>query len=103
MIFVISISLARTSFGFPYKDDSTGNPTPQRNHVFHTIRTFYDIDGNVRKTDSGYMFLGWDRNALKTIEGVVMAEGIPVPYAEMCDNEVLCGLPIIVSRMFMLG
>lgn len=68
----------------------------------HTTRTFYDINGHVRKTDSGILFIEWDRNCLKTIEGVSMPVQ-PRTLEEMCDGEPFCGLPIVFSRMFMFG
>ena len=68
----------------------------------HTERTFHSINGDVRKSDTGYLFLEWDRNSLKTIEGLTMPEE-PQTLAQMCDGESLCGLPIVMSRMFTLG
>lgn len=68
----------------------------------HTTRTFYDVNGHVRKTDSGILFIEWDRNCLKTIEGVSMPVQ-PQTLEEMCDGEPFCGLPIVFSRMFMFG
>ncbi|KAG5684776.1 hypothetical protein PVAND_013989 [Polypedilum vanderplanki] len=104
MIFLITIYLATsTHIGFPYQDDLNGNnPTPQRHHILHTARTFYDINGNVRHSDGGLLFIEWDRNSLKTIQGVTMPIE-PQTLAEMCNNEPLCGLPIVQSRMIMLG
>ncbi|CAG9802997.1 unnamed protein product [Chironomus riparius] len=102
-LFFISIFVATsTSIGFPYQDESTGNPVVQRHYVVHTTRTFYDINGHVRKADSGILFIEWDRNCLKTIEGVTMPVQ-PQTLEEMCDDEPFCGLPIVFSRMFMFG
>lgn len=98
-----SIFLATsTNYGFPYQDDSTNNPTPQRHHILHTVRNLYGFDGNLRHADGGYLFIEWDRNAIKTIEGVTMPEQLLSP-SEMCHNEVLCALPYVQSRMLMLG
>lgn len=104
-LLLVSIFLATsTYYGFPYQDDSTGNPTPQRHHVLHTTRNFYDIDRNLRHSDNGFLFLEWDRNAWKTIEGVTMnSPGTLQTLPEMCNDEVLCGLPCIQSRMLVLG
>lgn len=99
-----SIFLATsTHFGFPYQDDSTNNnPTPQRHHVFHTVRNLYSFDGSLRQVDGGYLFIEWDRNAIKTLEGLTMPEQLLSP-SEMCNNEVLCALPYVQSRMLQLG
>jgi hypothetical protein len=102
-IFFVSIFLATsTQHGFPYQDDSTGNPAPQRHHVMHTVRNLYDVDGNLRLSDAGHVFLEWDRNAIKTIEGIVMPQQVQ-SLPEMCNGEVMCALPILQSRMLMLG
>lgn len=68
----------------------------------HTARTLYDVNGNVRYSDGGYLFVEWDRNSLKTIQGVTMPEKL-LTVNEMCNGEVLCALPFIQSRMLMLG
>lgn len=56
----------------------------------------------MRHSDGGFLFIEWDRNSLKTIQGVTMPLE-PQTLAEMCNGEALCGLPIVQSRMLMLG
>jgi hypothetical protein len=68
----------------------------------HTVRHFYDHKGEERLSDSGYYFIEWDRHAKKTIHSVAMPE-TPVHFSEMCNDEILCGLPMISSRSLLHG
>lgn len=44
----------------------------------------------------------WDRNAKKTIEGIAIPD-VPKQFTEICNDEILCGLPLISSRSLLLG
>lgn len=68
----------------------------------HTTRNFFDEQGNLRHSDAGFFFMQWDRHAKKTIEGIAIPE-LPIHFAEMCNEEVLCGLPLMSSRQLLLG
>lgn len=68
----------------------------------HTARTFFDEHGGVRYSDAGVLFAQWDRHGQKTIEGITMPD-LPMPLKEMCNDEILCGLPLISSRQLLLG
>lgn len=63
------------------------------------MRNFYDHNGHLRYTDSGFWLRETDRNARKTIEGISMPDQ-PIPQLQnkMCEKEVFCGLPIFSGR-----
>jgi hypothetical protein len=100
-ILLISVFFAiATHAGFPYRGNENEYPTVQRHYITHAIRTFHDIDGKVRHSDSGFWLLDWDRNAKKTIEGITMPE-LPMPQAEvkLGDIEPFNGLPAAFPHM----
>ncbi|XP_068152302.1 endoplasmic reticulum metallopeptidase 1-like [Drosophila tropicalis] len=96
--------IAFTNVGFPYSDDTGGQPRTQRHYMSHTIRTLYDRDGNIRYTDSGIWMLNMDRNSQKTIESLIMPEE-PIPNHKniLCKSEAFCGLPIYSIRQAKTG
>lgn len=60
----------------------------------HTLRTFHDYSGGVRKTDSGFLLQELDRNARKTIEGIAMPDNItPMREIPACETELFCAIP----------
>ncbi|XP_046804765.1 endoplasmic reticulum metallopeptidase 1-like [Lucilia cuprina] len=93
-----------THYGFPYRDDKSGDPRVQRHYITHSIRTLYDKQGDLRYTDSGFWFQEMDRNARKTIESLTMPEE-PIPQDEniLCKSEVFCGLPLLSARQLLPG
>lgn len=100
-ILLVSVFFAiATHAGFPYRGNENEYPTVQRHYIFHVARTFHDINGNVRYSDSGFWLLDWDRNAKKTIEGITMPE-LPIPQAEIKfgKEEVFNGLPAAFPHM----
>lgn len=68
----------------------------------HTTRNFFDENGALRHSDGGFFFMEWDRNAKKTIEGIAIPD-VPKQFTEICNDEILCGLPLISSRSLLLG
>lgn len=102
-LFLIGIVLAiATNIGFPYQNDITGNPTVQRHTITHTSRIFYNFDGEVRRSDSGFMFIKWDRHSKKTIEGMVIPD-VPNQIQDVCGSELFCGMPLASSRLLAHG
>lgn len=95
--------ISSVGFEFPYHDDSHGNPTPQRLFVTHTSRHFYNRNGTLRYSDSGFWMRELDTNARKTIESL-SAPGTPIEQnAEFCKNEVFCALPTYSCRQVHTG
>ncbi|XP_055523743.1 endoplasmic reticulum metallopeptidase 1-like [Wyeomyia smithii] len=94
-ITLISLFLATsTGIGFPYRDENMKAPTVQRHYVTHTLRTFYDYNGQVRETDSGFLLQELDRNARKTIEGIAMPDSITAMRdMKSCETELFCAVP----------
>lgn len=82
-----------TGVGFPYKAMSDTEPRVQRHYVSHTLRTFYNEDGSIRYTDSGYFFRVIDRNTRRTLENVFQHELIDQLDPQFCRNETYCGIP----------
>lgn len=103
-IFSRGYFIGLTNHGFPYRDESNGSPTVQRHFITHAIRTFYDWQGNIRYTDSGFWLRELDRNSRKTIESLATPE-IPIPQEEnsLCKSEIFCGLPFFSSRSLHYG
>ncbi|XP_058460663.1 endoplasmic reticulum metallopeptidase 1-like [Malaya genurostris] len=97
LVAITSIALILATFthvGFPYRDDSMKAPTVQRHYITHTLRTFYDYNGGVRYTDSGFLLQELDRNAKKTIEGIAMPDTItPMREIPACEKELFCAIP----------
>ncbi|XP_053687100.1 endoplasmic reticulum metallopeptidase 1-like [Sabethes cyaneus] len=94
-ITLISLFLATsTHIGFPYRDDTIKAPTVQRHYITHTLRTFYDYNGEKRFSDSGFLLQELDRNARKTIEGIAMPDTItPMREIQTCEKELFCAIP----------
>ncbi|KAL1396983.1 hypothetical protein pipiens_010106 [Culex pipiens pipiens] len=83
-----------THVGFPYRDDTLRSPSVQRHYITHTLRTFHDYSGGIRKTDSGFLLQELDRNARKTIEGIAMPDNItPMREIPACETELFCAIP----------
>ncbi|CAO1401575.1 unnamed protein product [Diamesa serratosioi] len=102
-LFLVGIILAiSTNIGFPYQNELTGNPTVQRQTITHTMRLFYNLDGELRRADGGFMFVKWDRHSKKTIEGMVIPD-IPNQIQDICESELFCGMPLTSSRLLAHG
>lgn len=83
-----------TPLGFPYTDDTAALPKNERFDLIHTRRTFYDFNGNaVRRNDSGYLIVNWDRHSTRTVAKNLQEINGPVDVD--CTAELMCGLPMI--------
>lgn len=87
-----------TPLGFPYSTDhgdltaAVRSPRVERFDLVHTRRTFYDLGGVVRRNDSGYSVINWDRHSPRTVARESVPEmGAAVPAD--CAGELLCGVP----------
>ncbi|XP_055617134.1 endoplasmic reticulum metallopeptidase 1-like [Toxorhynchites rutilus septentrionalis] len=84
-----------TQVGFPYRDDSTKEPTVQRHYVTHVLRNYYDELGQLRNIDSGFLFREMDRNSHRMIRGVTSPEkAIPMRMMDTCETELFCAVPL---------
>lgn len=81
--------------GFPYSDGGTVLPKTERFDLIHTQRTFYDFDKNVRRNDSGYLIVNWDRHGPRTVAEHVPKMKEAVAAAPDCARELMCGSPIV--------
>lgn len=97
-LFVISLALVFTSFGFPYSGDFK-SPAPQRYWILHSNRVFHDQDGGVIKRDSGFMMLNMDRNSPRYVKNYVDETNNVKDLKDDCKNFLLCGLPLAHPKM----
>ncbi|XP_053657858.1 endoplasmic reticulum metallopeptidase 1-like [Anopheles marshallii] len=82
-----------TQVGFPYRDESNGEPSVQRHYVTHTLQVAHRNDGPVVK-NSGFLLREMDRNAVRVIRGVAKpSEAVPMRQMETCRTMLFCGVP----------
>uniref|UniRef100_A0A182XUW1 FXNA-like protease n=1 Tax=Anopheles quadriannulatus TaxID=34691 RepID=A0A182XUW1_ANOQN len=82
-----------TQVGFPYRDESNGEPSVQRHYVTHTLQVAHR-DGAVVSEGAGFLFREMDRNAVRVIRGVAKpAEAVPMRQMESCRTMLFCGVP----------
>ncbi|XP_058460649.1 endoplasmic reticulum metallopeptidase 1-like [Malaya genurostris] len=95
ILILIAVLLACfTQVGFPYRDDSSKAPTPQRHFVTHVLRVYHDKDGLLRRKDSGFLFREMDRNSYRVIRSVVAPESmVAMQDMNTCETEIFCAVP----------
>ncbi|XP_049530243.1 endoplasmic reticulum metallopeptidase 1-like [Anopheles darlingi] len=77
-----------TQVGFPYRDDSNGEPSVQRHYVTHTLQV---TNGSI---DSGYLLREMDRNAVRVLRGIAKPHEItPMRQLATCKTMPFCGIP----------
>ncbi|KAG8237643.1 hypothetical protein J437_LFUL013621, partial [Ladona fulva] len=85
-----------TPLGFPYSGDPRA-PAPQRIMIIHTDRTFHDLEGNVRKHESGYWLVDMDHNSPRALQKThpnLLENARPVE--DECSSELYCGMPYLM-------
>lgn len=87
-IAIIFFIMLATPLGFPYKAEIS----PQRFMVQHTDRVFYNFDGSVRKSDSGYFLHPQDRHYSDYLDEFLPTDNL-ISNVEECQNEFYCGMP----------
>lgn len=87
-IAIIFLVMLATPLGFPYK----AGIAPQRFMVQHTERVFYETDGTVRKSDSGYFLHPQDRHYSDYLDEFLPTENL-ISNVEECKYEFYCGMP----------
>ncbi|KAK5648928.1 hypothetical protein RI129_003820 [Pyrocoelia pectoralis] len=97
-VFILFVLIALSPLGFPYNGNSN-SPTLQRYWIFHTSRTFRNDTNHVYKKNAGFFVINWDRNAPNTVRQLVKDFNKEKSITEDCDNNLLCGLPLISSKI----
>lgn len=89
---ILFIIIAATPAAFPFKAETS----PQRYQVRHTNREFYDLNGEIRRKDSGYALSPQDRR-YSTVDNYVKDFEKRLDMSEECIKELFCGIPIYRS------
>ncbi|CAH1955288.1 unnamed protein product [Acanthoscelides obtectus] len=97
-VYLFFIAIAYTPLGFMY-NGGLKNPAPQRYWIMHTTRSFYNVSGNLDKTDSGFFLLNMDRNSPKAVAPYVDEISKAKPLEDDCQKYILCGLPLSHAKM----
>jgi len=83
-----------TRLGFPYSSDET-NFAPHRALVIHTDREFYNKDGNMTDSDSGYFMVNLDRNSPGILTGWIPELSRAKEISDKdCERQLYCGMPV---------
>ncbi|XP_029051156.2 endoplasmic reticulum metallopeptidase 1-like [Osmia bicornis bicornis] len=92
-IFLITIGvLILTPLGFPYSGDLS-SVAPQRFMIAHSQRQYYDLNGKLRYSGTGYWIADLDMNSPYSVEAMVPEIGAVAPTVKDCEKELYCGLP----------
>ena len=92
-IFLITIGvLILTPLGFPYSGDPS-SLAPERFMIAHTQRQYYDVNGNLRYSGTGYWIADLDMNSPHSVEAMVPEIGAATSTVKDCEKELYCGLP----------
>ncbi|KAH8252656.1 hypothetical protein KR032_001079, partial [Drosophila birchii] len=85
--------IAVSEVGFPYRPQTN----VMRVNVVHTQRLFYEYNGSLSHTDSGYYFTYMDRHGLNPLKDSQLNLTGLVPIEPDCDKYVMCGAPCLYS------
>ncbi|KAK2579325.1 hypothetical protein KPH14_008277 [Odynerus spinipes] len=95
-IFLIAISvLILTPLGFPYSGNPL-SPAPQRFMIAHTERQYYNFDGSLRYSGTGYWLVDLDMNSPHSVQTIVPEVSAATPTIRDCEKELYCGLPYLM-------
>ncbi|EZA53278.1 Endoplasmic reticulum metallopeptidase [Ooceraea biroi] len=95
-IFLIAIAvLILTPLGFPYSGDPLF-PAPERFMIAHSQRQYYNANGSVRHSSTGYWSVDLDMNSPRSVESIVPEVAAARPTARDCETELYCGLPYLL-------
>lgn len=62
----------------------------------HTQRQFYDVNGNVRYSGTGYWLVNLDMNSPHSVESIVPEVAAATPTVRDCEKELYCGFPYLM-------
>nr|XP_017033140.1 endoplasmic reticulum metallopeptidase 1-like [Drosophila kikkawai] len=85
--------IAVSEVGFPYRPQTN----VMRVNLVHTQRLFYEFDGSLSHSDSGYYFTYMDRRGLNPLKDSQLNLTGLVPIEPDCDKYVMCGAPCLYS------
>ncbi|XP_046493405.1 endoplasmic reticulum metallopeptidase 1 isoform X2 [Neodiprion pinetum] len=95
-IFLIAVSiLILTPLGFPYSGDPLA-PAPARFMIAHTHRQYFNENGTVRHSGTGYWLVDLDMNSPHNVETIVPEVGTAGSTLRDCEEELYCGLPYLM-------
>jgi len=99
---VTLILVVTTRLGFPYSGVE-GNLAPHRALVLHTGREFYNKNGELEKSDSGYFMVNLDRNSPDVLRDWIpeLKNSMEVTKKD-CDAYLYCGMPVYYPAASML-
>ncbi|KAH8285617.1 hypothetical protein KR054_011702, partial [Drosophila jambulina] len=85
--------IAVSEVGFPYRPKTN----VMRVNVVHTQRLFYEYNGSLSHSDSGYYFTYMDRRGLNPLKDTQLNLTGLVPIEPDCDKYAMCGAPCLYS------
>ncbi|XP_034479191.1 endoplasmic reticulum metallopeptidase 1-like [Drosophila innubila] len=91
--FIFSM-IAISDVGFPYR----AKTSVMRVNFLHVRRIFYEYDGSVSLSDSGYYFDFQDRRLFHPLEGTSVNLAGLHNIKEDCDKHLMCGVPCFNHR-----
>ncbi|XP_035742649.1 endoplasmic reticulum metallopeptidase 1-like isoform X1 [Vespa mandarinia] len=95
-IFLIAIGiLILTPLGFPYSGNLL-SLAPQRFMIAHTQRQYYNFDGSLRYSGTGYWLVDLDMNSPQSVQAMVPEVNAVTPTIKDCEKELYCGLPYLM-------
>ncbi|XP_046630569.1 endoplasmic reticulum metallopeptidase 1-like isoform X1 [Neodiprion virginianus] len=95
-IFLIAVSiLILTPLGFPYSGDPLA-PAPARFMIAHTHRQYFNENGTVRHSGTGYWLVDLDMNSPHNVETIVPEVATAGSTLRDCKEELYCGLPYLM-------
>ncbi|XP_043681351.1 endoplasmic reticulum metallopeptidase 1-like isoform X1 [Vespula pensylvanica] len=95
-IFLIAIGiLILTPLGFPYSGNPL-SPAPQRFMIAHTQRQYYNFNGSLRYSGTGYWLVDLDMNSPQSVQAMVPEVSAITPTIKDCEKELYCGLPYLM-------
>ncbi|XP_076294654.1 endoplasmic reticulum metallopeptidase 1 isoform X2 [Lasioglossum baleicum] len=92
-LFLLKIAvLILSPFGFPYSGDPSWL-APERFMIAHAQRQYYDVNGNLRYSGTGYWIADLDMNSPHSVDIMVPEVRAATPTLKDCEQELYCGLP----------
>ncbi len=91
---VTFLLVCTTRLGFPYSGDKN-NLAPHRAFALHTEREFYNRQGDLKASDSGYWIVNLDRNSPgKLLDHVPEMYALEEVSPKQCEKFIFCGMPL---------
>lgn len=93
VVFVAFAIILATPLAFPFTKDVAA----ERHWVFHTERSYYDINGTMTRNDSGYILIPLDRYFPTTIKDIISDTNY-TRTGKDCSEMLYCGVPVYISK-----